>query len=315
MTRTHRIGVLLVVGLALAGCAKAPPLAEPSPAFDSAQVDGQKAYEEVERLVALGLRDSGTEGARKAAEHIKARLEALGVSADIDAFRDSSPKGEIVFRNVIGRIPGTGTGLIVIGSHYDTKVGMKEGFEGANDSGSSTGLLLELGRVLAQGPRVEPEIVLAFFDGEECMVRYGPRDGLHGSRRLAKQIAEEGKAQQVVAVIILDMIGDKDLTVTFPRNSTPRLVSLGYEAAHEENVRSKFTMYPVAIGDDHVPFMLEGMPAVDFIDFYYGSAPKRNDYWHRPTDTMDKISAESLGIVGRVTVRMINKLLLGEEKP
>jgi hypothetical protein len=84
-------------------------------------------------------------------------------------------------------------------------------------------------------------------------------------------------------------------------------------AAEDEGVRSKFSLDPRRIGDDHTAFQNLGMPAVDIIDFYYGSAPKRNDYWHTPEDRMDKISAESLGIVGRVTLRTVNRLLDGRD--
>jgi Zn-dependent M28 family amino/carboxypeptidase len=82
-------------------------------------------------------------------------------------------------------------------------------------------------------------------------------------------------------------------------------------AAHAEGAREHFTLYPHQIGDDHVPFLEAGMPAVDIIDFHYGTKPGRNDLWHTPADTMEQISAESLGIVGRVTMRVVNDLLSG----
>jgi glutaminyl-peptide cyclotransferase len=267
----------------------------------------------VRALVALGPRDAGTPGAERAALHIRDRLAAAGVAAEIDAFADATPAGEATFRNVIGRIPGQGRGLIVLGSHYDTKSGI-ENFEGANDSGSSSGVLIEMARVFARGPAGGPEIQLVFFDGEEARVHYAANDGLHGSRRHATRLVREGRAEEVLGVIVLDMIGDRDLDISLPRNGTPALMTRVFDAAREEGARAKFSLHPNSIGDDHEPFLLLGMPAVDLIDFRFGSAPGLNDYWHTPADTLDKISEESLGIAGRVAIRVVNGLVAAPPK-
>ncbi len=280
--------------------------------FDVGALDGQRAYDEVAALVALGRRDAGTPGGLRAAVHLRDRLEALGLEARIDAFEDPTPIGPLEFRNVVGRLPGRGRGLIILGSHFDTKRGMGPAFEGANDSGSSTGLLLELARVMRAGPVVDPEIWFAFFDGEESIERYGENDGLHGSRRMADALVAEGRASDVLAVVVLDMVGDRDLTITLPRNATPALLGLVMRAASDEGVRDRFRLFPYPIIDDHEPFLEAGMPAVCIIDFEFGSAPGLNDYWHTEEDRMDKISAESLDIVGRVTLRLVNRLLDGE---
>lgn len=291
----------------LSGCRPAPaPNGRPAERLDPAAVEGERALEEVAALVALGLRDSGTPGAAAAAAHIRDRLRAIGVEVDIEEFEDDTPLGPMVFRNVIGRLPGRGEGLILLGSHFDTKRGMPEGFQGANDSGSSTGLLIELARVLKAGPKLGPEIRFAFFDGEECIVAYGPRDGLHGSRRMARQLVDRQRARDVLAVLVLDMIGDRDLTVMIPRNTHPDLARALFAAAAEEGERDRFRLAPTAILDDHVPFLQAGMPAALLIDFEYGSGPGRNDYWHTAEDTMDKLRAESLALVGRVTIRFLN---------
>lgn len=304
--------VLAATLLLAGGCrrsAPTPPAAAP-PQLDPAAVDGQRAFEAAREIVELGPRDAGTAGAAKAAVHLQAELVNRGLDAAIEDFTDVSPKGDTVFRNVIGRLPGRGEGMIILGSHYDTKSGI-EGFQGANDSAASSGLLLELAQVLAEGPELGPEVLFVFFDGEECMKHYGPSDGLHGSRYMAGRLVKEGRAKDVKAFILLDMIGDKDLSVTIPRNGTASLISTVFQAAHAEGVRSKFSLYPFQIGDDHDAFFGAGMPAVDIIDFQYGSAPGRNDYWHTAQDTLDKISAESLGTVGRVVVRVINRLIGG----
>jgi len=277
-----------------------------SPALSAAQtaISGERALEEVRALVELGPRDAGTDGALRAAEHLRGRLEALGIAAEIQEFHEKSPEGpETPFRNVIGRIPGTSDRILMLGSHFDTKAGI-EPFEGANDSGSSTGLLLELGRGLAADAPHPMEIWLVFFDGEECMVRYGPRDGFHGSQHLAATLADEGRLADVSALILMDMVGDRNLNVTIGRNNSPELVALAFEAARAEGVRRHFTLYPGHILDDHVAFLERGVPAINLIDFHFGSAPGKNDWWHTPEDSMDKLSAESLEIVGRVVRRM-----------
>ena len=273
-------------------------------------VSGEAALEEVAKFVALGNRDSGTEGAERAAKYLAGRLGELGIEAQIQEFRDETPRGEMIFRNVVGKLPGTGEGILMMGSHYDTKSGI-EGFEGANDSGSSTGLLLELARAFREGGPKRASIWFAFFDGEECMESYGPRDGFHGSRHMAGKLEEEGRLGEVEALILLDMVGDRDLTVTLPRNGTPWLTELAFEAARAEGVRRHFRLHPYAIGDDHVAFLERGVPAVNLIDFHFGTAPGANDHWHTAEDTMDKLSAESLGIVGRVAARMAEEILAG----
>ena len=306
----------MVVAAALAsiwGCGKAPekPAARVSPvavAPAATEVSGERALEEVRTFVELGPRESGTPGAEQAALYLRDRLREFGVAAEIQEFTDATPIGELAFRNVLGRIPGTGEKILLFGSHYDTKVGI-ENFVGANDSGSSTGLLLELARVLQAGAPHAMEIRFAFFDGEESRQRYGPNDGFHGSRHLAETMEADGSLTNVAALILLDMVGDKDLTITVPRNSTPRLATLAFDAARAEGARTKFQLYPYIVGDDHEEFFARGVPAIDLIDFQFGSAPGKNDYWHTAEDTLDKLSAESLGIVGRVAARMADDVL------
>ncbi|NCA82538.1 MAG: M28 family peptidase [Opitutae bacterium] len=300
--------------LCAAGCGQ--QAAEPTAALaeagkPGAQVSGESALEEVRRFVALGPKEPGTAGAERAAAHLVARLREIGVEAEIQEFRDQTPVGERTFRNVLGRIPGAGGGILLLGSHYDTKTGI-EGFEGANDSGSSTGLLIELARVLKRNGPHPLEIRFAFFDGEECWVEYGPGDGFHGSEHLAAAMEVDGSLRRIAAMILLDMVGDGDLTITIPRNGTPGLIALAFEAARAEGVRKHFSLYPGHIRDDHMAFFRRGVPAVNLIDFCYGSAPGKNDYWHTAEDSMDKLSAESLEIVGRVAARMVEELLRRE---
>ncbi len=300
---------LIGLGL-LPGCGRPAGKAVTAP-LDSTRFDGDRALYEVQGLVHLGARDAGTPGGARAAHYLRDRLQQLGLDAELDTFTNRTPVGNRTFHNVIGRLPGTRPGLIILGSHFDTKAGIAPDFQGANDSGSSSGVLLELARLLAGSASPGPEIQLAFFDGEEALQHYSEIDGLHGSRHHARRVTAEGRAREVLGVIVLDMIGNRDLTVNIPRNVTRELAIALLRAADAEGQRDTFTLYPFEVGDDHEPFLRLGMPALDVIDFSFGSAPGRNDYWHTRQDTLDKLSAESLGLIGRVTVRLINDLAAG----
>ncbi len=289
--------------IACAGCGKALPV-PPDRWPEPASVSGSRALEETARFVALGPRESGTPGAERAAAYLADRLRALGLEPVVDTFEALTPDGTQTFRNVRGRLPGSTSETVIFVSHYDTKSGIATNFVGANDSGSSTGLLLELARVL-RNRRGGPDLEFLFTDGEECRRDYGPHDGLTGSRRRAAQLKASGEARRVRGVILLDMIGDRDLKVTVPRNCDSHLALAVFAAAEAEGVRSRFGLSDGAVLDDHVPFLEAGMPAVDLIDFQYGEGPDDNRYWHTVEDTMDKLSGESLELVGRVVLRLL----------
>ena len=298
----------LVLAGGVCGCGREAGLSseEAPAAFVAPALSGAAALEEVRQFVELGPKEPGTPGAERAAQYLAERLERLGVAAEIQEFRDASPIGELTFRNVIGRIPGADAEgrILMLGAHYDTKIGIPD-FQGANDSGSGVGLLFEIVRALKTAEALPLDIWVVFFDGEECRETYGPNDGFHGSRHLAKTMAADGMLKDIAALILLDMVGDRDLTVTIPRNSTPWLTSLVFDAARAEGTRKHFQLYPYPIADDHIAFFERGIPAIDLIDFQFGSAPGLNDYWHTAEDSMDKVSAESLAIVGNVVLRMI----------
>jgi glutaminyl-peptide cyclotransferase len=105
--------------------------------------------DEVRALVAIGPRPAGSGGAEKAATHLSNRLKALNLIPSMDVFSETTPSGALIFRNVTAEIPGDSDRIVVLASHYDTKSGLGDAFVGANDSGSSSGVLLEITRVLA----------------------------------------------------------------------------------------------------------------------------------------------------------------------
>lgn len=302
--------VFLLVLLFCASCGhrEEPHAAPPSPVQVSL-LKGDVALNEVSRFLQLGPRISGTDGARKASAYLKDRLTMMGIGVEVDEFNDITPEGPNVFRNVVGVIPGKSPGVIILAAHYDLKAGI-DGFVGANDSGSGVGVLLAMAPILKAGSPGGRTLWLVFLDGEECRVNYGPDDGLHGSRHLAAKLAASGQARDVKAFILLDMIGDKDLTVTIPRNGAPELISSVFSAATEGGVRGKFSLSGGSVLDDHQPFVEAGIPAVDLIDFEYGSEPRLNDYWHTAADTIDKLSATSLETIGQVVLRVVSKLAL-----
>lgn len=308
-TATLLLSLLLVVAV---GCHRAaePPAVIPLPATPLATAPatlGSRALDYVTRLAALGPRDAGTEGAAQAAHWLSAELQRLGLETTIEAFEDKTPDGSATFYNVLATLPGKRPATILLLSHYDTKSGIAPDFIGANDGGSSTGLLLALAEYLATQPPPRHTIQFALLDGEECRYRYGSNDGLHGSRHLAARLARE-KAP-LAAVILLDMIGDDDLTLTIPRNSSSDLKLLLLDAAAAHGARQRIKLLASEILDDHQPFLDHGFAAIDLIDFEYGSRPGANDYWHTPEDTLDKLSAETLQLVGTITLEMIARLL------
>ncbi|WP_372797917.1 M28 family metallopeptidase [Pontiella sp.] len=298
------LGVLLAV---LPGCGSVEQ------ANGLTEFDGARAYAEVEALVQFSPRDAGTPAGWKAAKHIFQRLETFGVDADLDEFVDMTPKGKKTMINVIGMIPGKKREWVILGSHFDTMPGI-DNFQGANDSGSSTGVLLELARMI-QASGVQPDIglIFAFFDGEEGIAGYIPGDGLHGSRHMARQLLESGDHKKIRAMILLDMVGDKDLRFTIPYNSSRDLVQETLNAAHRLGLRDRFTLSRSIITDDHVPFLEIGIPAIDLIDFKFGSEPGLNDHWHTEADHLQNISAESLEITGRITLQILNQIALQQK--
>jgi len=306
---------VLATALALCGCRQEQDAAAvkifrgpSSPSFSAAH--GTNALARVAALLAHGPRDAGTPGAERVARWLSDQLRGAGLaSARVESFEAETPAGAVRFHNVLAEWPGASPEWIVLLSHFDTKTGIgtaETPFVGANDGGSSTGLLLELAAAIARSGTHRRGILFALLDGEECRYGYSERDGLHGSRHLAYALKAQGR--QVRAAILMDMIGDRDLHVTLPRNGTPALQELVLAAAKAQGVRSRFGLFDGSILDDHQPFLDAGFPAIDLIDFSYGSQPGVNDYWHTPADSLDKLSADSLHTVGCVVLEMVRQL-------
>lgn len=299
----------LVAGLLFLGCKKEAPVSHvvaPRLAFKAEH--GLQALSNVTDFVQTCTpRDAMTPGAARAAQWLKDKLVSSGLKhATIDTFKDKTALGEGTFHNVEAVIPGQTPRTILLLSHFDTKSGIGPSFQGANDGGSSTGLLLELARIIAASGTPRYTIQVAFLDGEECRINFDAQDGLHGSRHLANKLKYQKK--DIASVLLMDMIGDRDLHIQLPHNGTGALRAGALRAADATGDRDHIAPYDGVILDDHQPFLDEGFPSVDLIDFEYGDAPGKNNYWHTPNDTLDKLSEKSLTITGRIVLEMINQL-------
>ncbi|MBN2243680.1 MAG: M28 family peptidase [Acidobacteria bacterium] len=260
--------------------------------------------EYVSKQVSFGPRPPGSEALGKCREFITAELESFGYGVEDDAFTAQTPYGPIRMHNLIARNREGDRGAIVLASHYDTKLLEGMHFVGANDAGSSTGLLLELARVLAA--REDPlDYWFLFTDGEEAFVEWSTFDGTYGSRHLAKRWKNEGVARKIRAFILLDMIGDRNLDIYYETNSTPWLMDLLWKTAHGMGLESILSSYKSTIQDDHIPFLDIGIACVDIIDLNYGPG---NSYWHTEEDTLDKISPQSMEKVGRLVLEMLPEI-------
>lgn len=281
--------------LALAGCgekdeAAAPPVAD--------RFDADRAFADLEAQVEIGPRPSGSAGSREVVRLIATRLRAAGVE-DVRVQRP--------WRNVVGVIGGSEPGAVVVGAHHDTKDDVGASFQGANDGASGVAVVLELARALAgRAPLAGPSIHVALFDAEEARGdRPFEEDGLRGSRQYVSYAAAAKQGapalEQVRAMVLFDMVGDCDLQIPREQFSSAELYG-EFERAAAEAGAQPFGGEASPIGDDHIPFLEVGVPAVDLIDFAYGPGPAPGAWWHTSEDTLDKVCPESLDAVGEAAL-------------
>jgi len=285
--------------------APAPAVETAPPASTTGGFDGAKAYDHVAKLVSFGPRPPDSNGIHQAQTYIRSQLQGFGCAVDEDDFHAQTPLGSLPMKNIVAKIPGTGAGIILLLTHYDTK--RLADFVGAEDGGSSTGLMLEMARVLCGGKKQSNAVWIAFLDGEEAQLeQMTDVDSLYGSRELAARLALSAELKRVRAVILADMIGQNNLQLRREANSIPWLADLIWQTAARLGHQDVFPgPRSGAIFDDHVPFLGRGLPAVDLIDLTDYQAL---GYWHTPEDTLDKISPRSLAIVGHVLLETVNEL-------
>lgn len=263
-------------------------------------VDAETAMKYASDFFDLGPKPYRSEQLETAAEWIR---QAAGPYADSVYFPKCGTEDEKIV-NVVAEFSGHDTKhFIVIGCHFDTKqIFSAPAFAGANDGASGVGAVLALMKAIREQKMQLPcTLRFVFFDGEECLYQYSNTDGLHGSRGYVQLLQDSGTLSQCKAMILLDMIGDRDLVITPPTNSNAKLIQESERIAAQLG-RAK-SVQPLKSGmlDDHLPFVNAGVPSIDLIDFSYG---EQNLYWHTSADTPDKISGESMKFAAELAVRL-----------
>jgi len=237
----------------------------------SAKFDSGRAWEHLRQLVAIGPRPSGSSAIEQTRKYIREQLAANGLTAVDQAWDDQTPLDKVHMVNLVATIPGARKERIVIAGHYDTKLYRQFRFVGASDGGSSAAFLLELAR------------------------EWGGTDNTYGSRHYVDAAKRDGSLATLKALILVDMIGDRDLDIRRDTNSTPWLTNVIWETARRQNLDDYFITDSTRIEDDHLPFLAAGIPSVDIIDLDY-------EAWHTAKDSLDAVSARSLQVVGDVVL-------------
>jgi glutaminyl-peptide cyclotransferase len=261
---------------------------------------GADAFSFTREAVALGPRPDGSPAIAKLRALIKEQLAKDGCEIISDPFTAQTPDGPLAMENIIAKFPGKSGRAIAITGHYDTK--KMAGFVGANDGGSSTGMLLEFAASLQGAPRVD-DVYLVFFDGEEAIHEWTDADSVYGSRHLAAKWSADGTNRRLKGLINVDMTGDKNLRLVWDEGSTPSLRKTVWDVADSLGYTNSFPRRGGAIEDDHMPFIKAGVRSVDMIDF-----DSQSTFWHTPKDTMDKLDPHSFDIVGSVVLKSIEEL-------
>jgi glutaminyl-peptide cyclotransferase len=294
------------------GCAtcKQPPTVKLAPVDVPANI-GAQAYAHVKALCEIGPRPTSSFGWSQSLGYMTQQLVLMGLSPKKDTWIDKLE--QIEFTNIRVRIPGKSKQLIVLGCHHDTKncsghLDPEHNFRfvGANDSGSGVGLLLELARILKTRNN-QASYELVFFDGEECIGWDWDQDrALFGSKRYVRKyqqsLANDETTPPIQAFILLDMVGSKDLQIDDDTNSDQELRDIFYAAAKAQGHEKHFYLSSLPISDDHIPFIEAGIRSIDLIDL------DDNDQWHKPSDTLEFISAESLQTVGSTVLTALPEL-------
>ena len=288
--RHHSSALLLIAGL---GAGVAAQTATP---FDST-----RAYNHVRDQVAFGPRPAGSPANDKTRAYIISTLAKSGYTAVEHPFDTTTPVGPVKMANIVATLPGERPERIAIASHFDTKPINEFRFLGANDGGSSTGALLELARVLKTRPKPKFTIEFLFFDGEEAYGEWRDPNHTYGSRQYVAAARASNTLAGLKALILLDMIGDRALNLRRDTNSTTWLTDIVWAAAKRLGHGANFLDEPFPVEDDHIPFVKAGVPSVDLIDLDYPA-------WHTAGDTLDKVSAGSLQIVGDVVLAALPEI-------
>ena len=279
--------------------------AAPAPQAAKPVFDSSKAWEHLSQMVAIGPRPSGSAAIRQTRAYITRQLASYGLTVQEQNFVAQTPKGPIEMVNLIVKLPGKRTDRILFTGHYDTKL-MKgaQPFVGASDGASSGAFLIELARVLKDQPR-EYTYEFVWFDGEEAVVSWVKGvDSTYGSRFYVQAAKKANALTSIKAMILVDMIGDKNLTIRRESASTTWLKDVIWGTAKKLGHGAIFMDEETVIEDDHLEFLAAGVPSVDLIDLDYPE-------WHNEAaccDDLTKVSARSLQIVGDVLLAALPEI-------
>jgi len=293
------------------GVSETPSASAPAVPTGTGAFDGARAMEHVKKQVEIGPRIPGSPELAQTREYLISSLKSSGLAVTTDEFLASTPIGDKRMVNITAEIPGESKEVIIISSHYDSKYYKDMRFVGANDPGSSVGTLMEIGRVLAANPQ-KPKLTywLVFFDGEEAFCegwddcsKPGAPDNTYGSRQFVAQLRKNNELDRVRAMILLDLMGYKNLELGRDTLSTRWLQDIIWRTARDIGHGKYFVDRPESVGaDDHEPFLRAGIPAVDLIQL------NGYPYWHRAEDTLDKVSPQSMKIVGETVVASLPRV-------
>jgi glutaminyl-peptide cyclotransferase len=288
---TVRQGVLAVTAVMIAALAFGLQRNTNNPQKTS-PFNEQRAAVDLQTIVGFGPRPAGSDAIARTRNYIVSELEKAGLKARLEEFDARTPRGFKRMVNIHATRPGAQAGTIAITGHYDTKLFDNIQFVGASDGGSSAAWLLEFARS-ARDLKLQHTLEFIFFDGEEAVVEWTDDDSVYGSRHDVDRRIRDKSLMDLKAMILVDMIGDKDLNIKREGQSTRWLKDIIWGTAQSIGYGKEFPNEEIEVSDDHIPYLRAGIPAVDLIDFDYPA-------WHKATDTLDKVSAHSLKIVGDV---------------
>jgi glutaminyl-peptide cyclotransferase len=282
--------------------ASAPPQSadDAPPSESTGGFDGKRAFAHVAKQVSFGPRPSGSQAIVQTQDYLQSELKSYGCAVETDSFTADTPIGRLPMKNILVKIPGEKPGVILLGTHYDTL--LKENFVGADDGGSSTAVMVELARLLC-AQHGKYAVWIAFFDGEEAVKQWSNTDSRYGSRQMAAKLATSGELPKVKAFLLADIVGSHPLRFKRDSFSTKALTDLVWKTAARLGYQDIFVNEETGSQDDHQSFLKRGVPAVDVITDF-----SANGYWHTPQDTLDKVSAKSLAIVGHVFLESVKQL-------
>ena len=270
--------------------------------------DGNQALAYIEMQLSFGPRTPNTEGHRRAGDWIHEQLRARADTVEVQDFTHVTLDGDTLhLRNFIGRFRPAARDRILFLAHWDTRpradASAAPGEQqlpvpGANDGGSGVAILLGVADQL-RWQRPAYGVDLLFVDGEDYGDFGDGRDVLLGSRHFVEHLSGE---DHPLFAVLFDMVGDRDLQITQEGHSltgAPEVVERIWRTAGELGYETQFPRRGGPfITDDHLPLLEAGIRAVNVIDFDY-------PYHHTVHDTIDKVSARSLQIVGEVAIALV----------